>query len=178
MNDTELEKIKDELAIHNLLAKVLRGADRCDVELTQSAYWPDATYSHIFSSGNAWECQAKNIAMLLEKTESCIHNLGSSYLVIDGDVANCESTASNFIRVRSASGEGVSVIIHARLLDRIERRNGEWRIAARQVVPEWQLNAEALIGKEAVDKSFSDPRKGRDDPSYALLNDMEPETGR
>ena len=115
----------------------------------------------------------QNIAILLGKTEAASHNLGSLFLKLDGDVAWCESYATNFIRVRSANGESVSVIIQGRILDRFERRNGEWRIAARQVIPEWQLNAEALIGKEAVEKYFSVPRKGRDDPSYKLLNDME-----
>lgn len=154
-----------------MIARGIRGSDRCDVELAQSAYWSDATYSHIFSSGNAWECQEKNIAMLLEKTEACSHNFGGSYLKLDGDAARCESYATNFIRAKSASGESVSVIIHARILDRFECRNGEWRITSRQVIPEWQLNAEVMIGPEAIDEYFSDPGKGRDDPSYALFSE-------
>ena len=170
MNDTELQKMQDELAIRHVKATLFRGSDRLDLELAQSAFWPDATYYHIFSSGNALECQAQNIAMLREKTEACLHNMGSMYLVLDGDVAHAESYAANFIRVRSESGESVSVILKARELDRFERRNGEWRISDRRVIPEWQLNLEAMIGKEGVEKHFSDARKGRDDPSYAFLN--------
>lgn len=172
LKESELQGLLDESAVRQVIAEGLRGTDRCDEELAKASYWPDAHYSHIFTSGNAWECSAAIIAMLREKTEAAAHNMGSMSLRVNGDVAACETYIANFIRLKVSGGEVVSVIIMARVLDRLERRDGEWRIVDRKVVPEWQHNAAALIGEEGVREHFSASRKGRDDDSYMLFDSI------
>lgn len=155
----ELQRLTEESAIRQVLVVSLWGADHCDVDMIKSAYWPDATYWHIFSSGNAWECQENNVAMLRERTEATAHTLAQTSMTISGDVATCESFVGNFLRIRSADGDPVPVIITAQLNDRVERRDGEWRIADRKIIPEWQLNAEVMIGAEGVATHFGQSRK-------------------
>ncbi|MCZ4551046.1 nuclear transport factor 2 family protein [Gordonia rubripertincta] len=169
--DAELRRVLDEAAIGRVIAQNFRAADRCDLEMLKASYWPDASYWHIFSSGNAWDSMEKLVVMLSETTESGTHNLGSMVIEINEDVAACESNSTNFLRVKSPDGP-VSVMITARILDRFERRNGEWRIATRRILPAWQMNAAAMMGEEAVELHFSGGRQGLEDPSYAFLAEL------
>jgi hypothetical protein len=57
-----------------------------------------------------------------------------------------------------------------RLLDRFERRNGEWKIAHRQLVPEITHYLKPADNAEPGD-SHGLGRLDRTDPSYAVLGD-------
>lgn len=169
MSDVAVQRLVDESAIRDVLARTFRGYDMQDVELAKSTYWPEASFSHFLASGNAWDCHDEMAKTLWPQTEASTHNLAQTLMRVDGDVAGCESFVSVFLRVRGPEGDPLPVITTVRMLDRMERRDGEWRIFDRKVLAEWELNLEFLIGKGGVNQHFSQPRKGREDESYELL---------
>ena len=169
MDNETLQTMHDEMQIRKLISNMCRGADRCDAELLKSIYWPDATYSHVFFEGNAHEYAKVLIPMLKEKTESTVHVIGNYTIEIDGDIACCETYISNFIRVKPNGTQNTSVIICGRLLDRAERRNGEWRISAHKVLLEWEMNGAAMFGEETIRKVMAVDRRGSDDISYRFF---------
>ena len=48
-----LEVLEAREAIRDVLYRYARGADRCDLALFKSCYWPDANDCHWFWNGNA-----------------------------------------------------------------------------------------------------------------------------
>src|SRR6185295_13740348 len=88
------------------------------------------------------------------------HTIANILITVDGDVAGSES---HILAWHGLPAEG-------RYVDRLERRNGEWKIAHRIVVFEWTriepVGVQFEVGPE-VAMVWS--RRDRDDPSYAAL---------
>jgi hypothetical protein len=61
---------------------------------------------------------------------------------LDGDVATAESYCITFARIK-AHGEYYHSFVGARMIDRLERRDGRWGIAHRQLVWDWNHDAPA-----------------------------------
>ena len=57
-------------------------------------------------------------------------------IAIDGEVAHTESHILAFARMKK-DGEKFDTLTLARVVDRMERRDGVWRIAARRLAWEW-----------------------------------------
>ena len=53
-----------------------------------------------------------------------------------------------------------------RYVDRFERRDGEWRIAKRQIVIDWQRDDPVVGGSGARSPETQYGRRDRDDPVY------------
>ena len=67
-----------------------------------------------------------------------LHNITTHTCEIDGDVAHCESYVIGTMRGRD---DKTIVLMGGRYLDRLERRDGVWRIAVRRCTVEWALTA-------------------------------------
>lgn len=167
MNPDLSQGVRAELDVREVLARYCRAIDRCDLDLLKSVYWPEATDDHIIFDGNAIEFAAFVIPMLKEHTECTMHMIGNVWMQLDGDVACTETYVSAYHRLRGGAGE---VTVGGRYLDRIERRNGEWRIAERKFVLDWEQNGAPLLGGEAKVKQLldADSRHPGDD-SYRLF---------
>jgi hypothetical protein len=87
------------------------------------------------------------------------HVLSNVRFEIDGDVAFGES----YVVMRSATADAAHTSAFARYVDRFERRDGEWRIAYRRLVHEWD-------GLSTTDHGGS--RRDRLDPSYAIRGEQ------
>ena len=68
-----------------------------------------------------------------------LHNLTTHTVDIDGDTAHAETYVIGTMRIRD--GKTLS-LMGGRYLDRLERRNGQWRIVLRRCTIEWASNAE------------------------------------
>jgi hypothetical protein len=127
-----LEDLESEYEIRRVLARYARGIDRKDRELVRSCYHEDATDEHLNYSGSA----AGYVANLWKDDRFRLthHHLGAPAVEVSGDVAQVETycTSSHIVR-RDAGGPERAWILWVRYEDRFERRNGEWRIAARVV---------------------------------------------
>jgi len=61
---------------------------------------------------------------------------------LDGDAATAESYCITFARIKAGGGYYHS-FVGARMIDRLERRDGRWGIAHRQLVWDWNHDAPA-----------------------------------
>jgi hypothetical protein len=128
----------DIVAIQQLLARYARGVDRLDPELIRSAYWPDAIDNHgAYVGGPAgfadWVC-----ARIPAHYAATGHVLGQILVEVAGDEARVESYFRAWHAPRDAAGS--TYVVHGRYLDRMARRDGEWRILERRVVRDLREN--------------------------------------
>lgn len=125
--------LMDKQEIHDVLMRYCRGVDRNDRDLIASAFHPDAV-----DDLGSMQLRGSEIADRLGQGQrrGCMHFVGNVLIELDGDVARCESYWVSFQTVERA-GDDYSRIRGARSIDRFERRDGVWRIAARTVVDDW-----------------------------------------
>ncbi|MFJ8019452.1 nuclear transport factor 2 family protein [Streptomyces sp. NPDC096311] len=155
----------DERAITKVIQRFCRGADRFDGDLVRSAFHEDATadYGKVFS-GPAQELgSAEKLEALHAPTwTNHQHFVTNIDIDLDGDTAHVETYMLGVFRRVDGGGLDVS---GGRYVDRFERRNGEWRIAHRVNVGEW--NTRIPVDREVEMRDlFVGGRRDRSDVSY------------
>jgi hypothetical protein len=148
----------DDLVAHQEIRDVLirytRGIDRRDRELVRSCYHPDAHDDHGPFKGSVDDFLDWLEAMHAYFA-STMHFIGNQLVEVRGDVADAESYCVAYHR-RAAVGRepAYDLVIGLRYVDRLERRDGEWRIADRLCVFDWtrrdDVTAEWEMGPEVV----------------------------
>ncbi|MFZ1062221.1 MAG: nuclear transport factor 2 family protein [Acidimicrobiales bacterium] len=138
--DDEIQELLDKQAVTELLTRYFRSVDRGDVATLRSCYLPGATEDH----GGLWEGPAEqyveSIAASVTHPKSLTSHVLSNVLIeLDGDAALVESYATTFARVKK-DGERFDCFVGARIIDRMQRREGKWGIAHRQLLWEWSLD--------------------------------------
>lgn len=154
----ELADLLDRQAILDCLNRYNRGIDRCDEELLLSAYHADATECHGAFTGPPAEF-ARSIRPAQDSWAGSQHHITNHIVQIENDVANAETY---FLVVSQRNDEDTVSFVGGRYLDRLERRDGLWRIALRVVVIDLGARADAREMPQYVAR----PRKNRSDPSY------------
>src|SRR5918994_4808595 len=93
-NEKDLEErlavLEAREAIRDVLYRYTRGADRVDIELFKSCYWPDAYDAHRFWNGNAHEF-ADWVIPMLTQLHSSQHSITNPIIELAGDRAFVES---------------------------------------------------------------------------------------
>lgn len=165
MVDDQLRQLLDREAIREVILRYCRGVDRADVSLLASAYHPDAADDH---GGSTFigEDIAPGILQLVGEARVCLHQITNQLIDVQGDHAGCETYFSAWQTIARDRQER---LLHAigRYVDRMEKRNGEWRIANRVVIVE-------LAHVLPLDSEIAPSRPGLgqrndSDPSYAVL---------
>lgn len=156
--------------IRDVLFRYSRGADRGDLEILKSVYHEDAIDEHAhFYSGNAHRfCE-----MIIEKSDTfpvLQHYICNSLIDVEGDIAHAESYSFAFQRLMK-DGEPFDCFYGTRILDRFERRRGQWKILHRRVVLDWNRDEElceswgrGIFGTHPTPAHMG--RRDRSDPSY------------
>src|SRR6185436_3344187 len=134
-----IQELFDREAIRDCLMRYCRGADRCDELLLRSAYWPEATDAHAMPEREPINAYAfiKKILPKLQAMDQTMHMLGNIFIRIDGSEAKVESYFQAYHRVRNDADTPQDVVTAGRYLDRMLKRNDEWRILERVVVIDW-----------------------------------------
>ncbi len=130
-----LEVLEAREAIRDVLYRYARGADRGDVELFKSCYWPDATDCHWFWNGNAHSF-ADFVIPLLREIPNSQHSITNPLIELDGDRAFVECQWYVLHHIPLDDRRYVDQQCEGRYLDVFERRAGEWRILHRQTALE------------------------------------------
>lgn len=174
MSDSELRALCDKQAITEVIYRYARALDRCDLELLQSCFHPDSTHDHGDFEGSSAEFCLWAIE-LLRRLTATQHLIGNILIEPRGEIAFSEAYWTAYHRIpANAGGSGVvagrgedmDLFIGGRYIDRFERRAGEWKIARRVGLHDWQRF------EPAADGGFfqSNPRKrgvrDRSDPAY------------
>ena len=147
MNIDQLEQLRrdvqyltDRTAILDCIARHARGCDRHDVDMLTSTYHDDGVDEHgvAINPGPRYAQWANAVHGATSQTHT--HNITTHTCEIDGDVAHCES----YVLVGLLDlGGTTATILSGRYLDRLERRDGEWRIAVRRSTVELMFTADA-----------------------------------
>jgi ketosteroid isomerase-like protein len=156
----------DKLECAELVYRLARAIDRCDAELLNNVFHPDATDDHGIFKGTAREFIAWVIP-LLKTMKQTQHVIGQCLIEVNGDTAAGESY---FVAHHTESGpEGDRFRIAAgRYLDRFERRGGVWKIAHRHAVYDWNsftASSDSFNRTDPGPMAFG--TRGEGDPSYA-----------
>jgi ketosteroid isomerase-like protein len=149
MADTEIEQLrrdvrylKDRAAILDCIAAHARGCDRHDVELLSGTYQPDAIDVHgaTVNTGADYPFWANETHAAT--SENHLHNVTTHTCEIDGDGAHAESYV--MVTLLSLDSTTASVMC-GRYVDRLERSDGQWRIAVRRATVELAFTADASL---------------------------------
>ena len=133
-SDSTLKTLLDRQEILDCLHRYTRGVDRHDDALIASAYHPDAIDDHGAYIG-AIPGLIDHVNSSHESFDSHQHHMTNHVVEITGDEAHSETYMVCFFRHRDS--ETVDAV-GGRYIDRLERRDGEWRISERVVVVEWR----------------------------------------
>lgn len=129
--------------IEQLLARFCTAVDRMDFELLETCFWPGArTNFGAFVNGTVEE-YLEYVASPdgLPGLDRTLHALSNVSYEVDGDVAHAESyvTAYHSAAPDHPWCQGF-VVVWARYVDRLEKRDGRWAIAERTCVFEFGRN--------------------------------------
>jgi hypothetical protein len=121
--------------IRACIERLARGEDRRDADLISASHWPDSisdfgVFRGTFDEYLAWVVPG---SPALPSTQ---HMLGQTYIELDGETARAETQVISYHRVDMGT-EHRDVSIGGRYLDRLEARDGEWRIAERTMLYDW-----------------------------------------
>jgi hypothetical protein len=166
--EREVRRLADHQAIVDCLHRYSRGLDRLDKELLASAYHPDAGDHHGGFRGRPHEFVEWATKLLSGEWDISLHMLDVNHVDIDGDVAHSECYV--LFSQRRQDGEGLD-FGGARYIDRLERLDGEWRIAARQLIIDWTARAQTMVFADIPE--YPSGRRDRSDPSYIRPFDVD-----
>lgn len=130
----EVASMRDRQAILDCLKRYTRGADRHDVELIKSAFWPDAKISYgrpiTIEEFAAW-----GNSLHATKYVQNQHHVTGQTIDIQGNSAHVESYVIYFL-LSGKNTTGTNTIGSGRYVEQYEKRNGEWRIKIREYIPD------------------------------------------
>ena len=129
----------DRLAIMDRLCRYARGIDRCDVETLLDVFWPGAIADFGQGPGDAADWARATVGALAGMLRTQ-HMLGNMIIDVAGDRAEAETYCRAFHEIEGPEGR-IAMVVGGRYLDVLEKRGGEWRIASRRYVMDWNSNA-------------------------------------
>lgn len=109
----------------------------------------------------------------LENRVAVTHMVLNPLIRVTGDraISDCHFVAYN--RARKASGEGwEEMVVKGRYLDRLERRDGAWKIVRRMGIHDLERVTDAPPGANDVSGDYRSG-KAPNDPFYGLLAELQ-----
>jgi SnoaL-like domain len=175
-NETDLDQLHrdvrylmDRTAILDCISKHARGHDRHDADLLTEAYHPDGVdeHGHAVNSGPVYAAWVNPVHAAGSQVHT--HNITTHTCDIDGDTAHCES----YVLVCLLNHDGVTArVISGRYIDRLEKRDGEWKIAIRRSTLELVFTADASLLQSDLTKQQGYPRGTRDRRDLSYLRPL------
>ena len=172
--EEKLRELLDKQSIYEVLVRYCRGADRCDEATIRSAYHEDSTDDHGYWRGSGYEFASFLPARLTDANSVTTHSITNVLIELDGDTARSEAQVVVNL-VRRDTDPVLVDVMGARYLDRLSRRDGEWRIDERTVVLDWHnvqtwTNGNAPVPLDGFVKGARYPA----DPLYAFVGERQP----
>lgn len=159
--DPAVQYLLDRQAILDVVNRYARAVDRHDVELMLEVYHADATDEHGVFRGPPIPFAEWANKFHFDGYFAHTHNITTHNCEIDGDTAHAESYCLYALRRR----EKPQVVIGCgRYIDRLEKRDGEWRIALRKLYIDWRAEADGTIF--LTPNGYPEGSRDRSDPSY------------
>jgi SnoaL-like domain len=161
----EVQRLVDEAAIRRVHLDYCRGIDRRDWELVRSCYHADAVDHHGPFTGGVDEFIGWAVEVL-DSVASTTHFVGNQIIDVEGDVGWHEAYCRAFHRLIATEIEpALDWVVNVRYLDRMERRDGRWKIADRLVVHDSDRR-DLVAGNGEIGAGWCPGGLYPDDPSY------------
>jgi SnoaL-like domain len=164
--ERSIRYLTDRQEVLDCVARNARGCDRHDAELLSSTYHADGIDEHGLANihpgpeYHEWANEVHSRGSLQN-----MHHITTHSCEIDGDVAHAESYVIGLF----LNTDGVTArLLTGRYVDRLERRDGEWRIALRRCTVEVIMQGDASILKSPyiAEMGFLKGLRNRQDVSY------------
>jgi hypothetical protein len=162
---TRLEQLLDRQDILDCLLRFCRGMDRFDRELFLSAFHADAIIAAGPFVGGPVELYAWASDLHEQGQKATMHYLLNHTCEIDGHIAHTET----YYVFTGRNRDDTNWMAGGRYIDRVERRDGAWKIALRTNAIEWS----GMVPTTPI--PFGDipgvqlngiPSRSKEDPSY------------
>ncbi len=160
----EVAYLRDRQDILDCISRYPRGIDRMDMDILRSVYHPDAIDEH----GSKVTDRAgflQFIDSIRDDFRMRLHNITTHNCEIDGRESHCDS----YVLFGLATNDGKNVLLGGgRYVDRLEKREGAWKIAHRRTFVDWMIDADNSPFNSEQAKAWGYPmsRKDRTDDSY------------
>ena len=162
-----MELLAAKHSIRDCVNRYGRGIDRHDEDLLRSVFHADAIDNH----GDATHGREEFIRWGHEWHEdvSVAHSHQMTSHI--SDVAGNEAHALTYVIFCLARKDGVTLHIGGgRYIDRLQCRDGVWRIIVRRITIDWRFDANTASADRLT--SMAHGRWGKSDPSYRLAPDL------
>lgn len=163
--ERKLEYLTDRQQILDCIVSTSRGNDRFDLQRISGAYHSDGLHElgQRQISGADYGAHANHAHAAI--SEANLHNVTMHSCEINGDVAHAESYV---IGLFLDKGCETARILAGRYIDRLEKRDGQWKIVLRRATVEIPLEGSAkLPNRKTVSGSgYLKGSRDRSDPSY------------
>lgn len=138
----KIENLLDREAIRDCVNRYTRAIDRHDDDLLASVFHDDAVDIHGDNVNNLEDFVYWANNIVHSHLSAHMHHITSHTCEIDGDTAHAESYVI-FVH-RYKDGKTVH-IAGGRYVDRLEKRDGEWRIALRKIAVDFRVLADGTV---------------------------------
>jgi len=168
--EQQLSELLDRQAITDVIYGYCLAVDRLDFKAMTELYHPDGFDDH----GHFGEGPVKNFFSFVEKNVAggsigrVHHAVTNIVLKLDGDYAESQSWFFGFHVIEEEGKEPWDYVIIGRFLDKFEKRNGQWKIFHRRVVPDMTYRTERSTMRldDPLAAGFHLGQGGQKDPSY------------
>ena len=160
-----MDLLLDRQDILDCLTRFSRGMDRFDRDVFLSAFHPDAVVAAGDFVGGPADLYDWATAMHEKGQLATHHNLLNHTCEIDGGTAHTET----YYLFAARNRDETNWVAGGRYFDRLERRDGVWRIAVRTTVIEWSgmVPTMPLPFADVPDiHGNGAPSRSKTDPSY------------
>lgn len=157
-----LDELSSIAEIRTLQARYCRGVDRMDPDILRSVYWADAQDDHGVFRGHREAFIEWVMPVLRDRFVQIQHVLGQTYTELDGDTAHSET----YFVQHALRPDGVAYQSPGRYVDRLERRDGEWRVADRIALMTFFYPSGVADTEKMVSSGLRPGTRDRTDPAY------------
>lgn len=144
--EAKVQELLDRQAIIDVLQRYSRTLDWLDDDGQATCFWPDAAIDYGFFTGSAADFLP--VVMQIERaSQRRWHFLSGPSIAFhspDRASVECYGLATGIREGEDGSWSGG--LYGGRYLDAFDRRDGEWRIAARKYIMDWKLPLEDQPG--------------------------------
>ncbi|MDX3899120.1 MAG: nuclear transport factor 2 family protein [Sphingobium sp.] len=160
--------LEDRQQITDVLHRYARGWDRFDADALYASFHPDSTHQHGGFEGLSVDFIKFGLEMCAP-VHAMTHLITNVSIWLDGDRATSECHFLAHHRRDSDGGGQEDMFLKGRYLDRFDRRAGEWRIAHRLGLHDF----ERIV--QPADRTLADApadqlgHRKPHDPLYAML---------
>ena len=161
--DEKLQYLLDRLQIQDVVNRYARGLDRHDDDVLRSVFHEDAVDNHGPWVGGREAFVAWANGPCHQHTNAHLHQITTHNCEIDGDIAHTESYCQWVHRLKD---EETVTVGGGRYVDRLEKRDGEWRIVVRRLVLDLFYEAKGSVFVTPAQAEYPKGTWDRSDISY------------